>query len=190
MTEEEIREPKVLDAEAEDPIEMQGSGLSGEAYSRPEMAPNLLAVGMSEETHSQVLPGYGVSADKVMESSQAPSVTKGRRDGAKNLSDFIVEEVGIRASRIDPKLKAQLSSVIQLELTDLHQSFVFDWQGNNLKIKEGIEPAAECCIAISSEDLLGIADGELNAQMAMLSDKVRVTGRVGVAMYFFNLFVK
>jgi hypothetical protein len=47
--------------------------------------------------------------------------------------------------------------------------------------------AVDCTIQLSEHTLLRIAAGELNAQVAMISDKVKVRGTSGLAVYFFNL---
>lgn len=44
-----------------------------------------------------------------------------------------------------------------------------------------------CIITTDAVHMLSIAAGHLNPQIAMLSEKIEVSGRVGPALYFFNL---
>jgi hypothetical protein len=45
----------------------------------------------------------------------------------------------------------------------------------------------DCVIRINQTNLLKIAAGDLNPQVAMLSSKIKVSGRASLAIYFFNL---
>ncbi|NLF25830.1 MAG: SCP2 sterol-binding domain-containing protein [Deltaproteobacteria bacterium] len=181
MVDEERRDPNILDTEAVGPAASETAAAS----SRAEGEPDLLAVDLREDGSHAAMPGF---TDPEMHSPQRESKPLGAPRGSKDLRDFIMGEIGARSERAGRKLKTQLSSLVQLELTDLNHSFLFDWQGSDLRIHEGSDPQADCRIALSSTDLWSISNGELNAQIAMLSDKVKVSGKAGVAVYFFNLF--
>lgn len=77
------------------------------------------------------------------------------------------------------RLTSKLQGTVLLEVPD-----------GNLKEQVIISPQADApqvTIRLSMQALLRIAAGDLNPQMALVSDKVTVTGDHGLAMYFFNL---
>jgi putative sterol carrier protein len=129
----------------------------------------------------------GVRAGAPASSSRQSAQPSGPR-GASDIRQLILGEIYDRGARANRKLKTQLSSLIQLNVTDLGQSYLFDWQGNELKVEERRVDAADCNVSLGSAELLAIAGGDLNPQIAMLSDKVKVTGKAGMAVYLFNLF--
>lgn len=102
--------------------------------------------------------------------------------------ELLEEQLLNRASRADSKLRAQLTGKLSIRITDKQESYLFDWTANPAKIEKGVDGSgADCSIAISDDNLLRIASGDLNPQIAMLSGKIAVAGRSGLAVYFFNL---
>ena len=78
-----------------------------------------------------------------------------------------------------------------VELTN-GKRFGLDWRQADLVVAplEGDlsgHGAPDCTIRLSEDNLLRVASGDLNPQVGMLSDKIRVTGKVSFAVYFFNL---
>jgi putative sterol carrier protein len=47
--------------------------------------------------------------------------------------------------------------------------------------------APDCVISIHEQVLLRIANGELNPQVTMLSDRLKIDGQAALGVYFFNL---
>ena len=187
MVNQENREPKVLDPEADEAVDATAGAESGGESPIVAAAPDLLAVEVHQDEHHNIMPGFAEPAERADVAGKTPVLSSLRR-GGKDVRDFILGEIGGRSVRAGRKLRTQLNGVIQLEIFDLQQRYVFDWQESDLKIQEGTADQVDCQISLSSADLLSISSGELNAQIAMLSDKVRVAGKAGMAVYFFNLF--
>lgn len=82
------------------------------------------------------------------------------------------------------KLRTHLAGTIFIELTPEKKKLSFD--GKTGKFVEG-GSASDCQISTSARYLEEISAGDLNPQIAMLTDKVKVSGDVGLAVYFFNL---
>jgi putative sterol carrier protein len=122
-------------------------------------------------------------------------VDEGRRDefdrpGRRNLTpeDIILKDLVDNASRSGAKLRELLAGTILIKLVDTGGRFLIDWSGPELKSQTvGKDATADCTICLSEDHLRRIAQGDLNPQIAMLSEKVRVEGRKGAAMYLFNL---
>ena len=86
-----------------------------------------------------------------------------------------------------------------VELTNSGERFVFDWRGDELKVSplssdvtltigEGSDSSTvECIVSLNEQSLMAVRSGDLNPQVAMLSDKIRIRGKVGMAVYLFNL---
>ncbi|MFM1847500.1 MAG: sterol transfer family, partial [Pseudomonadota bacterium] len=72
------------------------------------------------------------------------------------------------------------------------KKYGFDWRQDDLVVVplqgdlKGVG-AADCSIRLSEDSLLRVASGDLNPQVGMLSDKIKVQGKVSFAVYFFNL---
>ena len=90
-------------------------------------------------------------------------------------------------TRSNSRLKQHLTGVIQLNVTGTG-SYVLDWRENDMTIKEGAIENADCTIDMSSSDFVDAANGDLNIQIAILSDKVKFKGRAEMASYLFNIF--
>ncbi|MCX6114147.1 MAG: SCP2 sterol-binding domain-containing protein [Proteobacteria bacterium] len=57
-----------------------------------------------------------------------------------------------------------------------------------LTIGEGSDSSTvECIVSLNEQSLMAVRSGDLNPQVAMLSDKIRIKGKVGMAVYLFNL---
>ena len=114
-----------------------------------------------------------------------------RRGKPRDAKQLMLVEVKERAFRANERLRAQLTGSIVLDIKDKNQKFLFDWRADKPIIEELSAPPAagadECTIHLSQSDFLRIASGELNPQVAMLSHKVSVEGKLNLAVYFFNL---
>lgn len=107
-----------------------------------------------------------------------------------SLQDVLGDPLKGRARNADPKLRAQLVGSIVIRFTNSGQRYLFDWTTDELKLGPTESENADCVISISEINLLKIASGELNPQIAMLSDKINVKGRLSLAIYWFNLIVR
>lgn len=116
-----------------------------------------------------------------------------------NGRDVLCEELPDRAQRAKLRLKPYLTGALAVELTNSGERFLFDWRGDDPKVTtlakdvtltlgEGPDPATvECVISISEQNLMAVRSGDLNPQVAMLGDKIKVKGKVSPAVYLFNL---
>jgi putative sterol carrier protein len=53
---------------------------------------------------------------------------------------------------------------------------------------EGSDAAAvDSIISLTEQNLMAVRSGDLNPQVAMLADKIKVKGKIGPAVYLFNL---
>jgi putative sterol carrier protein len=55
-------------------------------------------------------------------------------------------------------------------------------------VKEGAHPSPNVTISMAAQDYLDMIAGKLNPQMAFMSGKLRMTGDMGLALRFQNLF--
>jgi len=116
-----------------------------------------------------------------------------------NGKDVLCEELPDRASRAKLRMKPYLTGAFAVELTNSGDRFIFDWRGDDpkvaplakdvkLTIGEGTDPSmVESIISLSEQNLMSVRSGDLNPQVAMLADKIKVQGKVGPAVYLFNL---
>jgi len=116
-----------------------------------------------------------------------------------NGKDVLCDELPNRAARAKLRLKPHLTCVLAVELTSSGEKFVFDWKGDEPKVvpvsggftvnaeSPGEATVVDSIISISEQNLLAVRSGDLNPQVAMLADKIKVRGKVGPAVYLFNL---
>lgn len=88
------------------------------------------------------------------------------------------------------KLRVHLPAPVLFRITRSAKEYIVDWSSEELSVSCDTELVPACTIEISEQDLLDIAAGGLNPQVAMLSDKVRIEGKIEMAIYAFNLFVR
>jgi hypothetical protein len=119
--------------------------------------------------------------------------------------DVVCEELPFRAERAATRIKPYLTTTIVFELTNSGERFLFDWRESAPKISPlarevvvscddgaGVEVTGQkvnvdTVIAVSEMNLMAIRAGNLNPQVGMLTDKIRVKGKVGPAVYVFNV---
>lgn len=107
--------------------------------------------------------------------------------GFNNAQELLLNELPARASYADAKLRGNLVGSIVVHLKDTDERFLFDWTTDQLRTGKAENGAGDCTIRLNSQNLMRIANGDLNPQVGMLSDKVMIEGRAGLAIYFFNL---
>lgn len=114
-------------------------------------------------------------------------VSRRKLPGFSNAQELLANELPARATYADSKLRSNLVGSIVVHLRDSDERFLFDWTTEELHTGRTDLSSADCMIHLTSQNLLKIAQGDLNPQIGMLSDKVSVEGRAGLAIYFFNL---
>ena len=112
-----------------------------------------------------------------------------RRPAPVSVQELLGDSLLARARAADAKLRAQLMGSILLRFTNSGQRYLFDWSGDEPQAGPSDRESVDCIINLSEQTLLRIASGDLNPQIAMLSDKVNVKGRLSLAIYWFNLIV-
>ena len=85
------------------------------------------------------------------------------------------------------RLHTCIPGTVQFYMKGSKERFIVDGSGKEIKVIDGLVNEPDCTITIEAQDMLGIADGILNPQIAMLSEKIQVKGNSGLAMYVFNL---
>lgn len=111
----------------------------------------------------------------------------------RTIKEFFEETVFERAKRASPKLRPQILGKVLIDFLDTGKKYLFDWSAETLKVAAADANAAhtesniECKIKLSEKDFMRIAQGDLNPQIGLLSEKISIQGQAGLAIYFFNL---
>ena len=138
------------------------------------------------------------SADDLLDDEEEPEAPPTRKV-IQNGRDVLCEELPSRAQRAKLRLKPHLTCVLGLELSSSGEKFVFDWKGDDAKVSPASGPltlnaenpgeatVVDSLISLTEQNLMAVRSGDLNPQVAMLADKIRVKGKIGPAVYLFNL---
>ena len=110
-----------------------------------------------------------------------------------------------RAERAKVRLKPYVAGTIVFELINSGERFLFDWRGDLPQVSPVVRETLVSCdeslgvvvsperlnvdaiISISEQNLMAVRSGDLNPQVGMLTDKIRVKGKIGPCVYIFNL---
>lgn len=145
---------------------------------------------------SDVDSHVGDDDDSEDDEDDAPVVT---RKVIQNARDVICEELPARAERAKLRLRPQLTGAFLIEVSNTGEKFIFDWRGQDPKVTPAEGPVelappdsndpskVDTIISLSDQHMMAIRSGDLNPQVAMLADKIRVKGKMGPAVYLFNL---
>ncbi len=127
------------------------------------------------------------------------------RKAIENARDVVCDELPDRAARAAMRLKPFLTGTFVFEFINTGGKFLFDWRGDTPVTKPLSKETVVTCdeaqgfvstekgvnvdtvIFISEAHLMAVRSGSLNPQVGMLTDKIRVKGRVGPAVYIFNV---
>lgn len=149
-------------------------------------------------------PAKGASAaeagdEDLLDDEEEQDTQPVTRKVIQNGRDVLCEELPNRAQRATLRLKPHLTCVLAVELTSSGEKFIFDWKGDEPKVSpatNGFTMASEnpgdatvvdSIISLTEQSLMAVRSGDLNPQVAMLGDKIKVKGKVGPAVYLFNL---
>jgi hypothetical protein len=137
--------------------------------------------------------------DEEAEQARAP------RRPIQNGRDVVCDELPDRAQRAALRLKPFLTGSIVFDFTNSGERFLFDWRDDAPSTKPLAREVGVTCdeakgfinsasaanvdtvIAISEAHLMAVRSGSLNPQVGMLTEKIKVKGKVGPAVYIFNL---
>lgn len=99
---------------------------------------------------------------------------------------FSVENL-LKITRNRDKLRSHLNGCVEVRISDTGESFFVDWMSERILVDKTPKQAPACTLSLSEQDLSRINNGDLNPQIAMLSDKIEILGDTSFASYFFNL---
>jgi hypothetical protein len=137
--------------------------------------------------------------DDLLDEEEEQDVQPVTRKVIQNGRDVLCEELPNRAARAKLRLKPHLTCLLGLELSSSGERFVFDWKGEEPKVTPATSPltvnaenpgeatVVDSIISLTEQNLMAVRSGDLNPQVAMLADKIKVKGRIGPAVYLFNL---
>lgn len=139
-----------------------------------------------DQQSDQVKPAERVNENRASEArsdSGNSNKQKIRKDSLEDLSELIVE----RATSAHPTLKAVLAGSVELFVKDRPFRTLFDFTAVPPKRLATGAKECDCLIETDERTIMRIHQGELNPQLAMVSDKMAIKGKSGLAVYFFNL---
>lgn len=150
-------------------------------------------------------PAKGASAevepsdDDLLDDEDDHDVQPVTRKVIQNGRDVLCEELPSRASRAKIRLKPHLTCTLAVELSSSGERFIFDWNGDEPTVvpaggvltvnaeNPGEATLVDSIISLTEQNLMAVRSGDLNPQVAMLTDKIKVKGKIGPAVYLFNL---
>ena len=106
--------------------------------------------------------------------------------GGFSIDEFLTKDLIERAKGSSEQLRNFLKGTISIEFRD-GKKFFFVCGSDGLSLTQESDSDAECKVILDSKDFEQLVKGYLNPQIGMLSDKIRVTGKTDLALYFFNL---
>lgn len=134
--------------------------------------------------------------DPIEDEREAPVQKRSIRDAR----DVLMHELVTRAGQAKLRLKPYLSGTIGIEFSNSGEQFLLDWRGEDLTVcpapqKLSLEATessvasvrVDCFISLTEINLMAVRKGDLNPQVAMIADKIKVRGKVTPAVYLFNL---
>ena len=126
-------------------------------------------------------------ADSDAQDSQAERPRPPSRSRPNSAKDLILGHLPERTQYASPHLRVELTGTILIKIKGSTDKFLFDWRSEKATTAQVQSDEADCTITVGESDLMKIANGDLNPQVSMLSDKVNVDGKSSLAIYFFNL---
>jgi hypothetical protein len=106
--------------------------------------------------------------------------------------DEIANGIAQAGRQMSSKLRELLLGTVVLRIVDRSRAFSFDPKDGGFAFQETQGAAArnvtgDCVVDLTELSLQRMWNGELNPQIAMLSDKITISGKADLAVYFFNL---
>jgi hypothetical protein len=189
-TEESSLEPTLLATDPSDETPARRS-IPAEGEDDDETWTNQPAKGGSAEAEQ--------SDDDLLDDEDEQDVQPVSRKVIQNGRDVLCEELPSRASRAKLRLKPHLTCTLAVELSSSGERFIFDWKGEEPTVvpaagaltvnveNPGEATLVDSIISLTEQNLMAVRSGDLNPQVAMLADKIKVKGKIGPAVYLFNL---
>lgn len=116
-----------------------------------------------------------------------------KRTKADNFRSFITEMLPEKAKYANQRLKASLAGTTCIKVKNSDERYLLTWKEGNLIVEQKQKGEVElssldCEISATEATYLKIINGELNPQIAMLTDKIEIIGTFSIPIYIFNLF--
>lgn len=197
--EEQEAQPLRID-EAAEVLDVRQATKTGDPEDDDETWTNQPIKGAKDEELSETAIGDDLDEDEEnVETPRAP------RKVIKNGRDVLCEELPDRAERARLRLKPYVSGMLVFELTNSGERFLFDWRDELPKVSSITKETSVTCdealglvvsnerlnvdaiISVSEKNLMSIRSGDLNPQVGMLTDKIKIRGKVSPCVYVFNL---
>lgn len=104
----------------------------------------------------------------------------------------VIDYIPERVHSLPPRLHENLLGVIAVEVTENNPANLkfrryIDWRGEKIVCSELYDGIPDTTVTVSEYVLMEISRGNLNPQIALVSNRVRVSGKIGFGIYFFNL---
>lgn len=93
-----------------------------------------------------------------------------------------------KANSVEERLKRQLRGRIRIKIRDRDKAYIFDGSQSSFTVIADDGSSVDAEIEIAFKELEAVVEKRLNVQIAMLSGRIKVSGNVGLTIYFFNLF--
>lgn len=110
-----------------------------------------------------------------------------------DLPDEIADLLRKRLTRARIRRREKIKSLVQgynlIHITENKVDILIQWLDDDVTVENKSLPLEElsCKIIMNKSNFSKITQGKLNPQIALLSDKVKVEGKVNNAVYLFNL---
>lgn len=137
----------------------------------------------NQAAHQKEVNEAGAATEPEME----VRVPANLRRPPQSAEDLLLQHIPQRAQYAGELLRRQLTGTVLVKLRDGREKYLFDWTKPEATVTRVEGDQADCSLALSEDNLMQIARGRLNPQIAMLSEKIVAGGNLGLAIYFFNL---
>jgi putative sterol carrier protein len=148
----------------------------------------------SQETNEDIISNQGSNEKEELNDEIEIETKPVVREPVKPIYSDPLEQIFLavvpRSAEYNQRLRVNLPAPILFRIKDGTQVFTIDWTLEKINVTKEIHPNPACTISIKKDHLLSIAKGDLNPQVAMLSDKIEIEGQIGLAVYVFNLIAE
>lgn len=210
MSDKKLEEGAVGIADAETPPLMIGEDSADELELKAEQIRRSQVSDEDDETWTNQPPsskGGMEDADlnEEDEDEEEEEPLRNQRKPIETARDVVCEELPERAQRAALRLKPLLTGSFVFDFTNSGERILFDWRDDlpvTKALNKGVaitcdeakgfvmsdkEINVDAVISISESNLMAIRAGTLNPQVGMLTDKIRIQGKVALAVYIFNV---